>query len=80
MTRVSSRRIARISASGRRALKNDTNMPPVARLFLEIVARTGDITEKHMVDLADEMVGHYGSIDAAITALKMGECGFEKIK
>jgi hypothetical protein len=70
-------RIANITKSGRRALRNDTQMTPLQRLFLEIVARTGNITEEHMFELADEMVRTMGSVDAALLALKSGQIEFE---
>jgi hypothetical protein len=71
---------ARLSESGKKALRDDTQMPPMLRLFMEIILRCEDITQEHLIGMADEVIEEFGSVEKAIEAIKAEEVKFEKIK
>jgi hypothetical protein len=66
--------LERITETGRKALRDDTQMDDENRLILEIMNRTGAVDELTVCRLYEELVSDYfgGSVSAALEALKAG--------
>jgi hypothetical protein len=69
-----------LTERGRRALRAPDGLPADHLLYLEILARIGGCAGgKNVDDMTDELIAHFGSAEAAFTALKCGQVGFQKI-
>jgi hypothetical protein len=65
---------------GRRALRAPDGVRADHLLYLEILARIGGCAGgKNVDDMTDELIAHFGSAEAALTAVKYGQVGFQKI-
>ena len=70
----------RLTERGRRALRAPDGVRADHLLYLEILARIGGCAGgKNVDDMTDELIAHFGSAEAAFTALKCGQVGFQKI-
>jgi hypothetical protein len=49
-----------------------------SQLMLEVIRQAGEIKEQDLFDALDALVGHYGSVETALTALKSGEAEFKR--
>jgi hypothetical protein len=65
---------------GRQALRAPDGLRADHLLYLEILARIGGCAGgKNVDDMTDELIAHFGSAEAALTAVKCGEVGFQKM-
>jgi hypothetical protein len=71
-------KIARITRKGQAALRNDRAQGTVL-LITELASRTGPIERDHLADLVTELLDHFGSPEAAVTALRAGLVNLEKL-
>jgi hypothetical protein len=62
----------RLTERGRKALRDDTQMSDEHQLLMEIVNHAGVIDEESAGLIYDELVAIFGSVAAAIEALKDG--------
>jgi hypothetical protein len=73
--------VAFITRKGRRALKSgklDT-LPPEHRLILTICSKISDeLSADNITMMMQQLIGRFGSYDAAIEAISTGRVGFEK--
>jgi hypothetical protein len=70
----------RLTERGRRALRAPDGVQADHKLYVEILARIGGCADgKNVDDMVDELIAHFGTADAALTAVKCGQVGFEKI-
>jgi len=70
----------RLTERGRRALRAPDGLQADQLLYLEILARIGGCAGgKAVDDMTDELIAHFGSAEAALTAVKCGQVGFQKI-
>jgi hypothetical protein len=69
-----------LTERGRRALRAPDGLRADHLLFLEILARIGGCAGgKNVDDMTDELIANFGSAEAALTAVKCGQVGFQKI-
>ena len=69
-----------LTERGRRALRAPDGLRADLLLYLEILARIGGCAgDKNVDDMTDELIAHFGSAEAALTAVKCGQAGFQKI-
>lgn len=65
---------------GRRALRAPDGLQADQLLYLEILARIGGCGgDKNVDGMTDELIAHFGNAEAALTAVKCGQAGFQKI-
>ena len=70
----------RLTECGRRALRAPDGFQADHLLYLEILARIGGwVGAKDVDGMTDELIAHFGSAEAALTAVKCGQVGFQKI-
>jgi hypothetical protein len=69
-----------ISDKGRAAL-DDPNLDPAWRLILEVMSRTNGkaATWDNIMDVCDQAVQRWGSIEAAIEAFETGEADVHSV-
>jgi hypothetical protein len=64
----------------RRWLRAPDGLPADQLLCLEILARIGGCAGgKNVEDMTDELIAHFGSAEAALTAVKCGQVGFHEV-
>jgi hypothetical protein len=69
-----------LTECGRRALRAPDGLRADHLLYIEILARIGGCAgEKNVDDMTDELIAHFGSAEAALTAVKCGQVSFQKI-
>ena len=69
-----------LTERGRRALRAPDGLRADHLLFLEILARLGGCAGgKNVEDIWEELIAHFGSAEAALTAVKCGQVGFQEI-
>ena len=76
--------IGPITPEGKRALESGNptfggrRLTPLQWLLAEIIDRTGgNISQDHCTNLMQQVVAHFGSIDAALAAVRAGDVGFQ---
>jgi hypothetical protein len=70
----------RLTERGRRALRAPDGLRADHLLYIEILARIGGCAgDKNVDDKTDELLAHFGSAEAALTAVKYGQVGFQTI-
>jgi hypothetical protein len=72
-------RTAGITSKGRAALRDD-RCQNAQLLIVELASRMGPVEQDHLVDLATELLDHYGTPENAVTALRTGEVKLQKIE
>ena len=70
----------RLTERGRRCLRAPDSIPADQLLYLEILARIGGCArDKNVEDMTDELIARFGGAEAALTAVKCGQVGFQKV-
>lgn len=69
-----------LTEHGRQMLRAPDGLQADLLLLLEILARIGGCAGgKNVEDMTDELIAHFGSAEAALTAVKCGQVGFQKV-
>lgn len=69
----------KLSDKGQQALKgNDESITPGQMLLIEIVSHCGQLTMENCLEMANLLVNHYGSNEAALQAVRDGEVTFHQ--
>ena len=69
-----------LTEHGRQMLRAPDGLQADLLLLLEILARIGGCAGgKNVEDMTDELIAHFGSAEAALTAVKCGQVGFQKM-
>jgi hypothetical protein len=69
----------KLSDKGQQALKgNDETLTPGQRLLMEIVSHCGQLTKENCLEMANELINHYGSQEAALQGVRDGEVTFRQ--
>ena len=55
----------------------DSNLSPDQALIFEIIKHCGEVEERNLVELTQDFIGHFGSPERAIAALRSGYAGVE---
>jgi hypothetical protein len=72
--------VVALTERGGRCLRAPDGVPADELLILEILARIGGCARaKNVEDMTDELIAHFGSAEAALTAVKCGQVGFQKV-
>jgi translation initiation factor 2 alpha subunit (eIF-2alpha) len=69
-------RLQGITDTGRKALRDDTQMDDEDRLILEVMARVDGIDEANYEQLYIELMNAFGTAAAAVEAIKRGGAHF----
>lgn len=65
-------KVFNLSKKGRAALKGTDPLTDKQLLIMEVVARTGNITQEHCCDLATQIILKMGSAEAGLEAVRDG--------
>ncbi len=70
--------LVRVNRRGRRAMRSG-KMTPMQELTMEVLIRTGETTQGHLMHLCSDILGHYGNPEGALEALRNGEVEFTRL-
>jgi len=69
----------KLSDKGQQALKaDDESLTPGQRLLMEIVDHCGQLTKENCLEMANQLIDHYGSQVAALQAVRDDEVTFRQ--
>lgn len=67
----------KLSDKGQQALKgNDETLTPGQRLLMEIVSHCGQLTRENCLEMANQLITHYGSPEQALQGVRDGDVVF----
>ncbi len=71
-------RVYQLSDKGEAALKGTEPLTSGQLLIMEVMRQCGQVTKENCLNMANTLVRHYGSNEAALEAVRNGEATFQK--